>query len=373
MCRPKPLHRARALCADPRRQNPRCLQKWHGQVLCSTCFTARARCADPCRPNPRCLPLPFFKRVCRCAVCRPKPLHRARALCADPRRQNPRCLQKWHGQVLCSTCFTARARCADPCRPHPRCLPLPFFKRVCRCAVCRPKPLHRARALCADPRRQNPRCLQKWHGQVLCSTCFTARARCADPCRPNPRCLPLPFFKRVCRCAVCRPKPLHRARALCADPRRQNPRCLQKWHGQVLCSTCFTARARCADPCRPNPRCLPLPFFKRVCRCAVCRPKPLHRARALCADPHRQNPRCLQKWHGQVLCSALRRPFPKSTLLTLGCKGLLRNKKVFFLKRPSNYSAGLARVNSTSGPSATPQKRSIFRPVGWVETFGPLM
>ena len=44
-----------------------------------------------------------------------------------------------------------------------------------------------------------------------------------------------------------------------------------------------------------------------------------------------------------------------------------------FLKRPSNYSAGLARVNSTSGPSATPQERSIFRPVGWVETFGPLM
>ena len=77
------------------------------------------------------------------------------------------------------------------------------------------------------------------------------------------------------------------------------------------------------------------------------------------------------------------KPFPRR-LLTLGCKGLLtpdtglqrpppEQKSIIFLKRPSNYSAGLARVNSTSGPSATPQKRSIFRPLGWVETFGPLM
>ena len=48
-------------------------------------------------------------------------------------------------------------------------------------------------------------------------------------------------------------------------------------------------------------------------------------------------------------------------------------KNIIFLNWLSNYSAGLATVNSTSGPSATPQERSIFRPVGWVETFGPLI
>ena len=84
-------------------------------------------------------------------------------------------VQGCHGQVLALASQRVRAVQTLAASPHVR-------------AVCRPLPLHRTRALCADPRRQNPRCLQKWHGQVLCSTCFTARARCADPCRPNPRC-----------------------------------------------------------------------------------------------------------------------------------------------------------------------------------------
>ena len=66
------------------------------------------------------------------------------------------------------------------------------------------------------------------------------------------------------------------------------------------------------------------------------------------------------KLFGETLTHRVQRPPPELN-------------SIIFLKRPSNYSAGLARVNSTSDPSATLQERSIFRPVGWVEIFGPLM
>ena len=133
LCRPLPLHRTRALCADPYRftARERCVQTRAAKIHVACKSGMDRSYVAPVSPHVHAVQTLAAQIH---AACR---RHFSKGSAAGRLASERRARMSWTGP---STCFTARACCAE------------------------------------------------WHGQVLCSTCFTARARCADPCRPNPRC-----------------------------------------------------------------------------------------------------------------------------------------------------------------------------------------
>ena len=111
LCRPLPLHRTRALCADPNRftARERCAQTRAAKIHVACKSGMDRSYVAPVSPHARAARTlaAQIHAACRCHF------SKGSAACDGRLASERHARMSWAGP---STCFTARACCADPCR-----------------------------------------------------------------------------------------------------------------------------------------------------------------------------------------------------------------------------------------------------------------